>query len=109
MIAATNVRVHDPLQVVLALLDAGAEVDARRDDGFTALMLAASLPPAPPPPPLGYKGRGEPDAQPGIVQSLIGHGANVNMETIDGDTPLRIAIEASNAKIAELLKRSGGH
>ena len=52
------------------LLERGVDVNARRKDGWTPLHLAA------------YKGRVK------VVQALLDHGANVTLETEEGETAL---------------------
>ncbi|TMW58398.1 hypothetical protein Poli38472_009957 [Pythium oligandrum] len=61
---------YESLEVTIALIDAGADVNARNDYEATPLHLAA---------PNGYDT---------IVQLLIQHGADVNAVDSDGNTPL---------------------
>ena len=73
---------------VLALLDAGADPDAREVD-MTALMIAASN---------GYAD---------IVRTLLDSGANVSAKTETGGTALGAALNAGHSDIVELLKVAG--
>lgn len=72
--------------VVEVLIKHGADVNAKSNYGFTALMEAA--------------GRGHTE----IVDALIKSGADVNAKDNDGWTAL---MEAANAKVAELLIKHG--
>lgn len=98
----------ESLAMVRALLAAGASVDARncnvpemtnvspgrerivftydRARKATALGVASSL------------GRAE------VVQTLLGAGADVNLEQCDGKTPLMLALENNHLEVAELLR-----
>ena len=75
-------------QTVKALLDAGAEADAKDSDGFTALMNVTN-------------GGTE------IVQILLDAGADVNEKTDNGRSALLIADEEGHTAIVELLKKAG--
>jgi ankyrin repeat protein len=72
---------------VTALIDAGANVNAKYDDGSTALIYAAQH---------GYAR---------CVQVLAAHGANVNAKDNDGETALRLAF--GNPKVVAILKAAG--
>ena len=39
-----------------------------------------------------------------IVRFLVEHGADKNIENVDGDTPLSLAEKANNSTIIEILK-----
>lgn len=71
--------------IARALLDAGAEVDAVQEKGFTALHEAAMT------------GKLE------LARLLLEHGASVNLATEDGRTALDIAREAKQDAMVELL------
>ena len=69
------------------LLRAGADVNARSDDGFTAL----------------HAGKGRVDA----IRILIAAGANLEARTNSGSTPLRLAIARGHREAALTLLRAG--
>lgn len=81
---------------VKALLDAGSRLDAKNNEGETALMLAAR------------------HARSGSVELLLSAGANVNLTNALGETALMHAVEASGAyaedNVNEIVMRliSGG-
>jgi len=70
------------------LLMYGANVNARRRDGVTALFLATHL------------------MHTEIVKVLLKHNADVKITSVDGTTALRIAEQHGNAEIVTLLKVS---
>jgi outer membrane protein assembly factor BamB len=73
-----------------ALLDKGADVNAKNEIGITALWVAA--------------GKGKPE----VVQLLLGAGADVNAR--DGiwyETPLSMAVAEGNAEVVTALLRAG--
>lgn len=74
---------------VRAFLDAGTEVNATDDDGFTALMWASAA------------GTLE------VIRLLIEEGANVNAQSNDGETVLVVALQEGHTEIVELLKKAG--
>lgn len=74
---------------VRTLLDAGAEVNAANDDGFTALMAAS------------VKGHTD------IAKLIIKAGADVNAQTNDRFTALMYASQYGHTEIVELLKKAG--
>lgn len=67
------------------LIDAGADVNATRADGWTPLMAAA--------------GQGHPD----IVRELLATGADPRARTLDGWTPLLAALEGGNEEVVLTL------
>ncbi len=77
---------------VRAAIEAGANVNARDDDGETALMRAA-----------------EKSSNPEVVAILLRAGANVNARDDDGETALEKARErgSSGAAIVKLLLKAG--
>ena len=76
-------------KTVNALLDKGADIDARSNDGSTALILAA---------------------QQGATSSakvLLARGADVNAKTNDGETALTIATSKGHKGIVQPLEDAG--
>ena len=72
------------MEIVLALLRNGANVNAQDKNGLTALMLAA-----------GGKGGSDSDK---IVKALLDKGADTNLKTSQGRTALMEAIQPSLGK-----------
>jgi ankyrin repeat protein len=79
------------LAVVNALLDHGADVNAAKKDGGTALMAAA-----------------EKKNNVAVVQALLAHRADVNARGRDGMSALAIAKVMNYPHTARLLKKAGG-
>lgn len=75
--------------LVQALLNKGADVNARNAGGVTALMIAAA------------NGRAD------MVELLVRAGANLKVQTDRGDTALSIARAKGDAKVIKLLDESG--
>jgi cytohesin len=69
-----------PLEMIQLLLDTGAQVDARDEDGNTPLIVAA-------------KGTDRPE----IIQLLIEKGAEVNARNNDGSTALMVAARGADS------------
>ena len=67
------------------LLSHGAQVDSRRQDGITPLIMAC------------YKNHTS------VVKLLIAKGAQVNSADNDGDTPLHCAVSANSPETVKLL------
>lgn len=63
------------------LIDRGADVNARRADGWTPLMAAAN--------------KGQPD----VVRELLATGADPNARTLEGWTPLLAGIDGGNEEV----------
>lgn len=76
-------------RIVQRLLAAGARVDARADNGATALMLAARG---------GYLA---------IVEQLLAAGADITLRSDRGLTPLGWALANDRAEVAARLRRAG--
>ncbi|KAH7142850.1 hypothetical protein B0J13DRAFT_526297 [Dactylonectria estremocensis] len=76
---------------VRLLLDKGASVESRNDNGQTALSLASS----------GY-GKRE-----GVVQLLLDKGADIESKDNKGRTPLLWAVRAGNEAVVQLLLERG--
>ncbi|MBA3804424.1 MAG: ankyrin repeat domain-containing protein [Acidobacteria bacterium] len=77
-------------QMVRALLDAGAEINARNSRGQTALMIL------------------DDDASENLVWDLVAAGAKLNLRDEDGDTALILAASWSKAEILRALLNAGG-
>jgi len=71
-------------------LAAGADVNAKDEDGYTPLYAVAGG---------GHKE---------IAELLISKGADVNAKMITDETPLDIAIERQHTETADLLRKHGG-
>jgi|GEM_PF-2794737 FOG: Ankyrin repeat len=73
---------------IVALLNHGVDVNARDNDGSTALMIAAAV------------------AKPDIVRTLLDRGADANIKNRRGHTALMSAADSGQAKNAETLLMS---
>jgi ankyrin repeat protein len=80
-------KVH--AEIVKLLLDKGADVNTKTDNGTTALIEAAS--------------RGMTEA----VRLLLDRGADANVMATDGDTALRLAKVQGYAEIVQMLEKVG--
>ena len=76
----------------LSPIKTGADIDAKNNEGRTALMIAASE-----------------NAKPEILSVLIEAGADVNAKDNEGNTPMSIALrrEPQQAEIVEVLQKAG--
>ena len=78
---------QNDIKAIQALLAEGADVNARDDNGHTALIVAAD-----------YKASKE------VIQALLAEGADVNARDDDGNTPLhRAALNGHTQTIQDLL------
>lgn len=91
VVAATR---HGNRDLVRALLDAGAPVDAHYKDGSCALAEAID-------------GSSSSAEQARIVELLVTRGANVNRRFPDGRTPLFAAAEAGDLRVVNFLLARG--
>lgn len=76
------------VDIVDYLLELGVDVDARNNDGETALSIVTT----------------DLDANIDIAKVLIRYGANVNTRDNDELTPLKNAIQIGNEKLVKLLR-----
>ena len=79
----------DTVAVIQALLDGGADVNAKDGEGNTALTWAAN--------------EGKVDA----AKALIAGGAEVNIQNKSGTTPLTRALLYKRDAVAEVLRQAG--
>ena len=93
--AATHQR---NLNSVKALLDAGADVNAKDKEGHTVLMMTVKY---------SAFGQGKGVEQYKIVQLLVDKGANVNAKQKDGHTALKYARRHGLAQVIKILKQNG--
>ena len=75
-------------EALAALLEAGADADARDEDGVTPLHLAAS---------------------PDIVEALLNAGADVDARPSNGRTPLHYAMLEGNGEVLDALLEAGAN
>ena len=80
---------HGNREIVEALLNGGANVNARNNRRQTALM------------------RIDDDGTARLVEDLVRAGAKVNLKDEDGDTPLILAASYSTAEVVQALVRAG--
>ena len=73
-------------EIVALLLNRGAKVNAREQDGMTPLYWAANK---------------------DIAELLLSHGADMNARTGRGQTPFRRAVEMGHLDVMELLLKHG--
>lgn len=80
---------YGDLSAVESFIAKGADVNAKRNDGWTALHIASSF---------GYKE---------IVELLLAKGVDVNAKDDDGSTPLLLASQKGHKEVVELLIKAG--
>lgn len=85
------VAANDARDVAQALMQKGADVNARNSGGVTALMVAAA------------NGRAE------MAELLVRAGANVKAQSERGDTALSIARAKGHERVIKVLDESPGH
>jgi Zn-dependent protease with chaperone function len=86
-VLAQEVRRGDT-EAVKKLIDDGADVNAKDEDGKTPLMLAAEM---------GHRD---------IVKILLTEGAEVNAKDKDGFTALTLSIQKGHDEVAKILKQA---
>lgn len=86
------------ITLVKDFLDAGADVNAKDEEGYTVLMMAAKN---------GAHEREKLIAQYKIVQLLVDKGADVNAKQKDGHTALKYARRWDCAQVIKILKQHG--
>lgn len=82
---------QNSIDICKMLIAAGADVNARGNNGSTLLMAAAEL------------------ERPEICKYLLGFGANVDAQDAKGRTPLIKAVMAGNCAMVQLLLRHGAN
>lgn len=82
---------HGSVDIVRALLSAGAKVDARDGRGLTPLMAAVS----------------SENQDPNVIKALLAAGANVNAVDTAGESVLDWALKVGNPETIRLLQRAG--
>ncbi len=103
------VRIHQPRNLLAAayqinstllkdFLDAGADVNAKDEEGYTALMMTVKY---------SVLGQGKGVEQYKIVQLLVDKGADVNAKQKDGHTALKYARRHDLAQVIKILKQNG--
>jgi ankyrin repeat protein len=76
-------------QVVIMLIEGGADINARNSFGRTALMMAALT------------------SHENTARLLINRGANVNIRSNSGTTALRLAVDVGDTEMIKLLIDAG--
>lgn len=77
------------IEQIKSLISAGADLNAKANDGTTPLHYAVIL------------------AKKDVTELLIANGADVNAKDNEGRTPLYWAKEQNNTELAELLRKHG--
>ena len=86
------------ITLVKDFLDAGADVNAKDEEGYTVLMMAAKN---------GGHKQEKLITQYKIVQLLVDKGADVNAKQKDGHTALKYARRHDLAQVIKILKQNG--
>lgn len=82
--------------VVEILLQSGADVHARNQDGNTALLIASSV-----------ENESQDNEHQEIIALLLQYGADIHVRDNEGHTVLRKAVQARNSKAVKLLVNHG--
>lgn len=86
---------HGRARQVQLLLQAGADRDARNNQGTPLLIALQTIPAAP--------------EKESVIQVLIQSGANLEAADSEGRTALMVAVQRGNVLLAEQLYRAGAH
>jgi len=89
LILASSVGNEDAEGIVTALLQHGADINARNGNGSTALIMAAE------------------HRHPSIVRILLGRGAEINAVSAHGHTALFLAERHHDKEMTDLLEAAG--
>lgn len=76
-------------ETVKILLANGADVNAKDDEGRTALMTVAG------------------EGHTGVAKTLLDHGADINTKDKDGKTALFLAEKSGHSQVVRILKEAG--
>jgi len=85
----------DHKNMIKFLVSKGASINAKDEDGKTALMWRSEL------------WRSDFWENKSVVEFLIFHGAELNARDNNGKTALKLAIENKNEALADLLRKHG--
>jgi len=96
--------VHGHTEVVRLLIEAGADVNARCDYGFTALMFVSG---AKTETVMGAASFGSKYRNLEVVKLLVEAGADVNTRNNKGRTALKFGSKKRHTEIVKLLREAG--
>ena len=88
LITAVAERGKDNQSLALFFIASGADVKAANDDGWTALHYAAN------------------ENMPTLAQALIDKGAAADAKTVEGETPLDIALKQHSQEVVQVLLKN---
>jgi ankyrin repeat protein len=74
---------------IIALLNKGADINARDKAGYTPLIHAIV------------------NRNPEKVKTLLNHGADINIKAQKGESALQVAIQLGDAKVIKMLTEAG--
>ncbi len=89
LITAVAERGKDNQSLALFFIASGADVKVANDDGWTALHYAAN------------------ENMPTLAQALIDKGAAADAKTVEGETPLDIALKQHSQEVVQVLLKNG--
>jgi ankyrin repeat protein len=93
--------------VVEVLLDKGLDANAKDENGVTALHLASHGRHWEREFGSGRRGWGTEVPSLSLLETLVAHGADVNLKDARGETPLKIVTEAGFKEVADYLRQHG--